>query len=678
MTAGRPAPITEGLPQGRRRPPGSRPLREGWAGCLRLLPLPGAALATGSGALVALALLGGPASIVLVAGSALLALTVRSGVPTVLACAGSVIGAVVVVERHGTPLTPGAVLVAVTLLAVALVVASAAERRVLRGVVGQHDTVLERIDAMVWEMMPNGGLRVSAAAQRLFGHPPARWAEPGFWSLVVHPEDHAAAQFCEGSCGSATLRVYHRDGSTRWVESRVADDASVGGVQVGVLIDRTDQVLAEREAERLLNARVEQDHLTGLANRAWFLDAVQTRLSEAPERPATVLFLDLNHFDEVNDALGHKLGDALLCSVAARVSQAAGEHVVARFGGDEFTVLIEDLAPEQAERLAAQIAEAIQSPLSVDGMRLRVSARMGLAAYPQDADSAQELVRCADVAVYQAKVRDRDIHRYDRTMDVFDAEWARLVSELDAAIDGNQLTLHHQPLVDVATGALIGTEALVRWTHPELGKVPPDRFIEVAEVSGQIKQITRWVVRQALVELVSLGAAGERLEVSVNLSVRNLRESDLLAWLENLIAEVGVDGRRLVVEITESTIMEDPTAAVDLICGLRRLGIRTWIDDFGTGYSSLARLRDLPVDAVKIDRSFVSDVGTTQADRDVLRGLINLVHSLGKQVVAEGVEQAQTTALLRELGCDLAQGYHLGRPMPIADFSRLVAQPCRA
>ncbi len=574
--------------------------------------------------------------------------------------------------QDAAQLTVGQVLVAFTLLAGIFMTRTIRLNIAARASAEQERMVTERIDAIVWEELPGGGIKASAGAERVLGYPVAQWAEPGFWRSVVHIDDLDVASRLHAVDGSATFRVWHSDGSLRWVENRTTAVRDRKGRQVfgvGVLIDRTQQIESEKEAAWLLHAQARQDDLTALPNRRAFIETIERRLTSAPSEPAALLFLDLDHFKEINDSLGHPIGDALLCSLAERIVEAAGDSPVARLGGDEFGVLLPGSSAEEAELIGEQIAEVIKMPLLVRDVRLRVRTSVGIAVYPDDAADAAELVRRADIAMYQAKGQECETKRYDRSSDSFDAERVRLVADLDGAIVAGQLTLHHQPLLDLVTGAVVGSEALVRWNHPELGRVPPDRFIELAEVSGQIKQVTRWVIRTALGELAGLGPAGRALEASVNLSVRNLHESDLVDWLESTLAETGIDGSRLVVEITESTIMEDHESAVTMIGRLRDLGVRTWIDDFGTGHSSLARLRHLPVDAVKIDRAFVGEADRSGVDRDVLRGMIDLVHSLGLQTVAEGVERDAGLTVLRDLGCDLAQGFHIARPMPIGELS---------
>lgn len=459
---------------------------------------------------------------------------------------------------------------------------------------------------------------------------------------------------------SAGIEFTGRDGRTYQAVPRRIDAHSC---KVD-FIDVTERV----ETGRLLHAQARQDELTGLPNRRAFLEALGDRLRVAADAPTGLLMLDLDDFKDINDSLGHQIGDGLLKTVAAMVSEAAGpDRLVARLGGDEFAIIVPDASPHMAGQVADGIAETINGTVQVADLRLHVRTSIGVAAYPDDAHDVSDLVRRADIAMYQAKTRGTQTHRYDPANDGVDTERVMLLGDLHGAVAEDQLVLFHQPLIDLDRGRVVGTEALVRWRHPTLGLVPPGRFIELAEVSGQIKDLTRWVIRQALQDARDLGRGpwpDGGPEVSVNLSVRNLYEPDLLSWLEGTLHEAGVDGSRLVVELTESTVMGDQAAAVEVMHGLRDLGVRTWIDDFGTGHSSLARLRSLPVHGVKIDRSFVTAAARSANDRSVLRSLIELVRTLGLTTIAEGVEDPECVGLLRDLGCDLAQGFYFGGPIP--------------
>jgi len=469
------------------------------------------------------------------------------------------------------------------------------------------------------------------------------------------------------SAGNHTTEFHGADGRVYQATARRID---VQSCSVDFL-DITERV----EAGRRLHTQARQDELTGLPNRRAFTEALDARLALPGKSPTAVLFIDLNRFKDINDSLGHKTGDQVLRDVGRRILEHCRPgDTVARLGGDEFAIVLPDVTPQNAEQRAAGLVETISQPVAVGDLRLRVHASVGVASFPTDGENSAELMRCADVAMYLAKTRGSSVEHYDDDNVGLGRDRLALVADLEQAIDNDQLFLLHQPLIDVRTGRIIGTEVLSRWRHPERGVISPDTFIELAEVSGQMKKLTRWVIRRALHEMRKLGESGQHLEVSVNLSVRNLYEPDFLGWVATQLAASGIKPSRLVVEITETTIMDDQGAAIEMIRNLGKLGVRTWIDDFGTGHSSFARLRNLPVQGIKIDRSFVSAAITSETDRVILRGMIELVRSLNLISVAEGIETATCLELLGQFGCDIAQGYHTGRPMPLESLRGLLGQ----
>lgn len=617
-----------------------------------------------------LTVLGLPPLLMLLVSVAILGWAGRFRPVPAIASYAAVLGAIGIRYERADDLTSSGVTAAFCLLGGIHLLRTVQLTMGVRRAAERERLVSERFDAILWELVPGTDtVKVSPSAERVLGHQMAAWNVPGFWRSLVNPEDLAPGQEpgdVWSQAGHAVFRMRHADGSWRWVENRtsaVPDRRRRQTFFAGVLLDVTERV----EATHSLHVQARHDDLTGLPNRRGLQEILRDHLALARNEPTALLVLDLDSFKEINDSLGHDTGDQILCCVGERILACArpGE-TVARLGGDEFAVLVPGGSPSVAAERGRQVAEAINDPLELGDLRLRVRASVGIAVHPTDASGTQELIRRADIAMYQAKDTGGDPRHYDAVSDPFSTERVTLASDLETAITSSHLLLHHQPLVDVVTGTVIGTEALVRWLHPTFGMILPLRFIELAEISGQMKDLTRWVVRQALTELQQLGQTGSRLEVSVNLSVRNLYEPDFIAWLTAVLAECGMSGERLVVEITESTVMVDHAAAVETIQALHELGVRTWIDDFGTGYSSLARLRNLPVDGVKIDRAFVTGAVDFPKDRAVLRSLIELVSSLGLQTVAEGVERPECFQLLQSLGCDLAQGYHLARPMPIA------------
>ncbi|MBK5221299.1 MAG: EAL domain-containing protein [Acidimicrobiia bacterium] len=418
------------------------------------------------------------------------------------------------------------------------------------------------------------------------------------------------------------------------------------------------------------------DALTGLPNRVLLNDRLRKGLSRAQRNgePMAIMIMDLNHFKEVNDTLGHHSGDALLSEIAQRLRDSLREaDTIARLGGDEFAILLTtDATRSGATAVAEKLARLVEKPVDIDGVSIQVSASIGLAFYPEHADDADGLARRADVAMYVAKRTGGGHVVYAPEDDRSSIRRLTLLGELRQAITANQLVLHHQPTIELSTGKVLRTEALLRWKHPVHGLMPPADFMELAEMSGVIQPLTRWVLRQSIRQVKQLTVDGEFLHVAVNVSVRNLYEPDLVDWIVGLLEEEHFPGERLTLEITESLLMDDPLLALGVLRRLKSFGISLSIDDFGTGYSSLAYLRDLPIDEIKIDQSFVAAMSLPGGDDTIVRSVIDLGHNLGLAVVAEGVEDTDTLLRLVEMGCDRAQGFLLSQPLPAEDLAEVL------
>jgi diguanylate cyclase (GGDEF)-like protein len=428
-----------------------------------------------------------------------------------------------------------------------------------------------------------------------------------------------------------------------------------------------------RASHRRLRAVSLTDELTGLPNRRLFADRLERALTFGTRRGLTsaVLLIDLDRFKEVNDTLGHDYGDALLRCVATRLSSAFRDSdTVARFGGDEFAVLLPEVTDETAAiRQAERCLALLREPFVVRGFTLGVDASIGVVLSPHHGDVADELLRAADVAMYEAKAGRRGVLVYERSLDGHSPSRLALLGELRLALQEEQLVLHYQPKVDVALGQVTGAEALVRWQHPERGLVPPSEFIPVAEGTGLILPLTMYTLEAAVAQMRDWLDRGHAIQVAVNLSPRCLLEPALPEQVRQLLDRHGVPARLLRLELTESTVMADPQRALTALTELRELGVAISIDDFGTGYSSMSYLKQLPVDELKIDRSFVMDMLAEGHDAVLVRSSIDLGHNLGLAVVAEGVEDEETLNALKLLGCDVVQGYHLARPMPASSFT---------
>ena len=445
----------------------------------------------------------------------------------------------------------------------------------------------------------------------------------------------------------------------------VADHARVL-LENGRLIQQLRQEVAEKEHQAT------HDALTGLANRSRFSTLVAEAIGRAAphRRPLGVLLLDLDRFKEVNDTLGHHVGDLLLTQVAERLrSVLRGADVIARLGGDEFCVLLTEADADDCVAAANRAQTALEEPFKLAGLELFVGASVGIAMYPNHADRPELLLQRADVAMYAAKRTHEHCVIYESHLDEHSHQSLALAGALRAALEARQLTVHYQPKADVRTGRTVGVEALVRWIHPDRGFIPPDEFIPLAEHTGLIGPLTELVFDLAIAQVQQWHAAGHHLSVAVNVSAGTVLAPDFVDGLRARLAVANLPARSLMLEITESQVMADPERAAAVLEALRELGVRVSIDDFGTGYSSLSQLKRLPVDELKIDRSFVFGMCEDPDDAVIVRSTIELAHNLGLAVVAEGVEDIGTWEELAHLGCDLAQGYHLSRPLPAADLT---------
>ncbi|HEV7662607.1 MAG TPA: EAL domain-containing protein, partial [Chloroflexota bacterium] len=430
-----------------------------------------------------------------------------------------------------------------------------------------------------------------------------------------------------------------------------------------VIHDVTDRL----RAESALRHQALHDALTDLPNRTLLYDRLQHATAGTHQRaPFALLLLDLDGFKEVNDSLGHQAGDALLQTMAARLRQAVGSaETVARLGGDEFAILLTDSDAAAAALTAARLAAVVSAPIRLDQTEVEVGASIGIAIYPEHGEEAQHLMRHADMAMYRAK-RDGGgyaLYAADQDHDQPGSGRLGLIAALRRAISTDELLLHYQPKIDCTTGNLAGVEALVRWQHPELGVVPPDEFISIAEQTGLIKPLTRWVLNAALRQWHAWRQEGLQIPIAVNLSAHDVQDSELPDVVAELLQRWSVPASSLKLEITESALVRDPWQAFRILSRLCASGVRVAIDDFGTGYSSLAYLKQLPIHEIKVDRIFVRDMTTQAKDLAIVRSTIELGHNLGLQAVAEGVEDQATFELLGSLGCDVAQGFHLSRPL---------------
>ncbi|HUP61693.1 MAG TPA: PAS domain S-box protein [Thermoanaerobaculia bacterium] len=469
----------------------------------------------------------------------------------------------------------------------------------------------------------------------------------------------------QGSLSNTELRLRRRDGSTVWVLENISllDD----NILEGTIIDITDR----KHAQEQMEYQAYHDSLTGLPNRLLFRDRITVALAHAKRagRLSAVMFLDLDQFKLVNDTLGHTAGDRLLQAIGSRlVNCVRGEDTVARMGGDEFTILLADLLDRRgAAAVAQKVLEAVRHPVQVGEHELYVTTSIGIAVFPDDGIDAEGLLKHADRAMYRAKEVGRDNYQYVTTRR--DGGDSRLVLErsLHHAIEREEFEVHYQPMVEIATGRVVGAEALVRWRHPEHGLMQPEEFIPIAEETTLIVPLGAWVLRTACTQMKAWHDAGHAwLRVAVNLSPRQFQDQELVTIVERVLADTGFPPALLDLEITESTAMQNAELSLQILNRLKEMGIRISIDDFGTGYSSLSYLKRFPIDTVKIDQDFVRDL--TSDDTAIICAVISMAHALNLRIIAEGVETEEQLAFLRREQCSEMQGFLFSEPLPAEEF----------
>ncbi len=442
---------------------------------------------------------------------------------------------------------------------------------------------------------------------------------------------------------------------------------------VAILNDITDKCRLEKEIE----FRANYDQLTGLANRSLLMERLDhaLKLGRRQKEAAAVLFIDLDHFKRVNDKLGHSVGDKLLQEVAGRLRQCVREtDTIARQGGDEFVVILARIkGGDDAARVAEKIIGALSSPFHLDASIVSIGASIGIALTPDDGSDADTLFRNADLAMYRAKSLGRNGYQFfEPQMTQSANERRRLFDEMQVALADEEFELHYLPVFDLRTGLPVGAEALLRWNHPLRGMIEPGEFIALAEESGLIGEIDRWVLTTACAHLRRWCNRGLDLKMSiaVNLTGRKIPDTFTLDWLQAMLASHGLFARQLQLEINEKLLLEEDHGSDRWVTDLRAQGFSVVLDDFGTGYSSLSRLKERPIDVIKVDRSLVAQMMDNPRSKSMVRAILSLAHAFDTEVVAEGVENDAQAALLREMGCHLVQGYHLSRPLPADQFGR--------
>ena len=445
-------------------------------------------------------------------------------------------------------------------------------------------------------------------------------------------------------------------------------------VNFAVLRKRIARLLQASNAEKHIRELAYNDTLTGLPNRTMFTEQLSQVIADNPEDSMiAILFLDLDRFKLINDTFGHDAGDLLVKVVAERLQGCVRQgDVVSRFGGDEFTIILDRIKSYAVVKtIVAKIHQTLSRPFVFLGKEMHVSSSIGISLYPNDGKDISTLLKNADIAMYRAKKRGNSYEFYEPNMEDDVARRLGIESDLRGAVERNEMMLYYQPQQDLKTGELIGMEALVRWQHPKQGMMNPLEFISLAEETGQILELGEWVMRTACAQLKTWIDAGyPQIRVAVNLAARQLDNGDIVERVAATLMETGLHPELLELEITESTIMENAEKVITTLDRLKTMGVQLAVDDFGTGYSSLSYLKRFPIDLLKIDRAFVSDISSNKVDADIVTTIITLAHSLNVKVIAEGVETEEQKALLKQEGCDLLQGYLYGKPMPAEEFER--------
>jgi diguanylate cyclase (GGDEF)-like protein len=460
-----------------------------------------------------------------------------------------------------------------------------------------------------------------------------------------------------------------------------ADGQTGGGVLASIVahLFENHRLVRELEKARQLGLHLaHHDTLTGLPNRQLFRTRLRELLARARRhpRPLAVFFLDLDRFKQVNDTLGHNLGDLLLIEVARRIKSCLREtDLVARRGGDEFTVILDGVQNgHAAARVAEKILDKLAEPLLLDGHRLRIHASIGISLSPADGREVEDLVKCADIAMYRAKAKGGGFEFYLTEMGQRTSQWLDLENDLRRAIDDREFVLHYQPIVNVESGSISAFEALVRWQHPRRGLIFPDEFIGIAEESGLIAPLGDVVLREACRQNKEWQDEGLKIvPIAVNFSAKQFQTGDPVGRVREVLEETNLSPDYLDIELTESAIMRDPAFATETLLQMRKLGLRIAIDDFGTGHSSLAYLKRFPITKLKIDKAFVQALLRDPKDAAICRAIISMAHNLQLKAVAEGVEEARQLEFLRRPGCDEVQGYLIARPQDAVATERLLA-----
>lgn len=508
----------------------------------------------------------------------------------------------------------------------------------------RHNPDLVLMDAVMPEM---DGFRATAELKSL-----VEYVDTPILMVTALEDEHSVEQaFIAGACDYITKPV-------NWV----------------VLKQRVKRLISASHADKKIRHLAYHDTLTGLPNRLLFIDRMDQAISRAirESNRFALIFIDIDHFKMINDSMGHAAGDVLLTTVTSRLTSALRRtDTISRLGGDEFTVIVENInEPEDAGLVANSLLEALAKPILIDEREVRISGSIGIALYPDDGTSFGNLLKNADAAMYRAKDLGRNMFQF-YAAEMSEAVMHRLDMEghLRNALERQEFILHYQPKFDLKNGSCCGMEALVRWEHPQHGLIPPDEFIPLAEETGLIVQLGEWVLRTACMQLAKWQSEGYAIDnISINVSARQIRDENFPDLVEKIIIETGVNPVNVEIELTESALVENYDKARDLLIRFNDMGLKIALDDFGTGYASMSYLKAFPIDTVKIDRSFVSGLPGNREDMAIVRAISSLTETLDLSLVAEGVENEQQLQFLKHIYCPQAQGYFWSRPLTASQF----------
>lgn len=532
-----------------------------------------------------------------------------------------------------------------------------------RGFEAQYQALLSKIPMLWGTQIPNGGntgVFLNEDSDQ----------EKGF----DNEAKNALAQLKVAS--GAAIPLIYQNKNLGWINIGFHCKRNFSQVEIDTLesIGKTVSLALSNARSRIeLEFRAEHDALTNLPNRSLLHKKFEEFVTNEKDESAALLLMDLDRFKEINDTLGHDIGDLVLKKIGPQLSSLLARYKteLVRLGGDEFAIVLYRTSDQdKIFEFANTLLDTIRQPVTVQGMRLEIDASIGIALYPQDGKTSHALLRSADVAMYESKRKSSLVTLYDASIDTHSYERLSLITELRNAIRKQQLKLHYQPKLDLATQSIIGYEALLRWYHPSQGLLYPESFIHLAEVSDAIHLLTETVMEMAMAQQAQWHKQGHDCGIAINISARNLVDDRCVRKLKALLEQYDTSPEKVELEITETALMHDPDGAVRLLNQISDIGVKLSIDDFGTGYSSLAYLRNLPIDALKIDSIFVKNMlGDTQ-DTAIVRSTISLAHNLNLKVIAEGVEDKATLQSLTEMGCDLAQGYYISKPLLGADIDQ--------